>query len=123
LFVFVPDETIVYATVNFPGSWHDGHFAEELYTISTNIPTPFCLAADSEAEFNHKDMANKMTRHLKSDELEKETALGISVRKVADQATSSRTQYPVFGKAWSGAWALCSLCAAACSGDCQPVCT
>ncbi len=40
LFVFALDGTIIYATVNFQGSWHDGQLAEELYSILLKVPTP-----------------------------------------------------------------------------------
>ncbi len=68
-FVFAPDGpgTIVYATVNFPGSWHEGQRAEELYRILNRVPSPDASAGES--AFNRKDMAHKIMRPLKSDQL------------------------------------------------------
>ncbi|RPA81008.1 hypothetical protein BJ508DRAFT_209660 [Ascobolus immersus RN42] len=48
LFVFAPDGTIIYATVNAPGSWHDSKVARSLYRkIIDKTPDNFFLIADT----------------------------------------------------------------------------
>ena len=64
IFVFAPDGTIIWATVNWPGSWPDGKLAKELYVLLKDIPDGFAIAADS--AFSRADMANKIVRPLVS---------------------------------------------------------
>ncbi|RPA77984.1 hypothetical protein BJ508DRAFT_203240 [Ascobolus immersus RN42] len=48
LFVFAPDGTIIFATINAPGSWHDSAVARNLYcTLISDTPDGFFLIADT----------------------------------------------------------------------------
>jgi hypothetical protein len=61
------DGTIVWCTLNFPGSWADGELAKRLYSLLEGLPAGFAIAAD--CAFNRSDMAGRIIRPLKTDEL------------------------------------------------------
>ena len=48
LFVFAPDGTIIHATLNAPGSWHDAVVARDLYhALLTKTENPFYVIGDT----------------------------------------------------------------------------
>jgi hypothetical protein len=61
LFAFAPDGTIIHATVNAPGSWHDSAISTKLYTeLIDNTPQGYYLIADTAFTTTRADLAPKI---------------------------------------------------------------
>ncbi len=81
LFVSVVTEghrTIMWCTLNYPGSWHDADLAKQLDRLLDELPEGFAIAAHS--VFTHKEMAGKILLPLKSDKLDC-LSHGVSVKQ------------------------------------------
>ncbi len=63
--------------LNYPGSWSDGDLAKQLYLLLDELPQGMAIATDS--AFSRGDMAGKIVRPLKCDELERYSS-SISVK-------------------------------------------
>jgi hypothetical protein len=68
LFAFAPDGTIIHATVNAPGSWHDSAISTNLYTeLIDNTPEGYYLIADTAFTTTRADLAPKLRTPPKKD--------------------------------------------------------
>ncbi len=65
---FGPDRTIIWATLNFPGSWSNWELVLQLYKLLKTVSDGYSLASDS--VFCRANMAGYIIRQLKSDEIE-----------------------------------------------------
>ena len=74
LFAFASDGTIIHATYNAPGSWHDQTLARNLFNILRDrqlTPDPFCVGADSGLHPNAVDCHLKMLTPMPDKDLHK----------------------------------------------------
>jgi len=78
LLLFGPDGCILWCTLNWPGSWSDAALARQLYDLLTDLPDGLAIAADS--AFTRADMAARIIRPLKADEMERYSRT-VSVRQ------------------------------------------
>jgi hypothetical protein len=107
LFCFAPDGTIIWCTINFPGSWADGELAKRLYSLLETVPPGFFIAAD--CAFNRADMAGKIIRPLKSDELTR-YADSVSVRAFVAHVKRHRLALSIRQGAEWGMGAMQGMC-------------
>ncbi len=69
LFCYASDGTVIWCTLNYPGSWADGDLAKQLYLLLDELPEGMAIAVDS--AFCHGDMAGKILCPLKTDKIER----------------------------------------------------
>ncbi len=107
LFLFGPDGCVLWCTLNWPGSWSDAALARQLYDILLQLPEGFCIAADS--AFTRADMASRIIRPLKSDELAR-YANSVSVKQFVAAVKRHRLALSIRQSAEWGMGALQQVC-------------
>eukprot|EP00742_Colponemidia_sp_Colp-10_P011916 GILJ01013310.1.p1 GENE.GILJ01013310.1~~GILJ01013310.1.p1 ORF type:complete len:375 (-),score=23.47 GILJ01013310.1:55-1179(-) len=68
LLVWSPEGKIIMCRLNGPGSWHDGHMAENVYAALVSLPESYCLVTDT-AFKAAKEFKSKILKPLKADAL------------------------------------------------------
>ncbi|KDQ56284.1 hypothetical protein JAAARDRAFT_59183 [Jaapia argillacea MUCL 33604] len=69
VFAFSPDGTIMHATINAPGSWHDAHTAQPLFEkLRVKTPEGYYLVADTAFPRGTRSIKGKIRALLKSGE-------------------------------------------------------
>ncbi len=107
LFCFGPHGTIIWCTLNFPGSWADSELAKHLYSLLETRPAGMAIPAD--CEFNCTDMVGKIIRPLKSNELTR-FASSVFVSQFVAHVQSSSPALSIRQAAEWGMGAMQSMC-------------
>ena len=106
LFVWNFYGELIFAAVNFPGSWHDSRVAAEsgLYapTLTEDTPTGFCVLADSAFPRTSAILEGKIVRGRKANELGESSGVPkniwlAAVETLLDRAMPSERQSAEWG--------------------------
>jgi hypothetical protein len=93
LFAFAPDGTIIHATVNAPGSWHDSAISRNLYTeLIDNTPEGYYIIADTAFTTRRTDLSAKLRTPPKSDFLRysNDPVIALQEKRFYEQLVSAR---------------------------------